>query len=185
MPLVPQAIKTGQQRAEPQLCPLSSNQGRPKEAPVGAPLVPGPVPAGTLTTRPQVLLGVEVALEHALIEEHVAHGLRDNDIHLLRERDLFYLPGDDHDAVGEVVTLHQDLWVGGPEGSRGSLHPLIHHASSGEGRLLSPCGHPIPSASFIGTLTRAMISHSLSPPSGPYRTPHVTINPERATANGS
>lgn len=39
------------------------------------PVVPGHVPAGTLTTRPQVLLGVEVALEHALIEEHVAHGL--------------------------------------------------------------------------------------------------------------
>lgn len=31
VPLALQATKTGQQRAEPQLCPLSSSQGHPKE----------------------------------------------------------------------------------------------------------------------------------------------------------
>ena len=55
---------------------------------------------------------MEVALKHAFIEEHVAHGLRDDDVHLLGEGHLLHLPGDDHNAVGEVVTLHQDLRVG-------------------------------------------------------------------------
>lgn len=81
----------------------------------------GPGPAETLTTWPQVFLGVKVALKHALIEEHVAHGLRDDDVHLLREGDLLHLPRDDHDPVGEVVTLHQDLQARGREGSWGSL----------------------------------------------------------------
>lgn len=82
---------------------------------------------------------MEVALEHALIEEHVAHGLRDDNVHLLGEGDLFHLPRDDDDALGEVVTLHQDLWAGGPP---------------------STC-------SLSSTLTLAAISHSTSSPSGP------------------
>lgn len=63
---------------------------------------------------------MEVALKHALIEEHVAHGLRNDNVHLFGQRDLLHLPRDDHDAVGEVVTFHQDLREGMPQGSWGS-----------------------------------------------------------------
>lgn len=93
---------------------------RPPVGALGPPTQATAMPAGTLTARAQVLLGVEVALKHALIEEHVAHGLRNNDVHLLGQRDLLHLPRDDHDAVGEVVTFHQDLRVGRSQGSRGS-----------------------------------------------------------------
>lgn len=73
-------------------------------------------------------------------------------------------------------------WVG----QRGHRGPCTHSSTTNpQGREgFCPHGHPIPSASFIGTLTRAMISHSLSPTSGPYRIPHVTINPERALLMG-
>ena len=96
---------------------------RPPVGALGPPTQATAMPAGTLTARAQVLLGVEVALKHALIEEHVAHGLRNNDVHLLGQRDLLHLPRDDHDAVGEVVTFHQDLRVGRSQGSR-TVFPL-------------------------------------------------------------
>lgn len=66
-------------------------------------------PPLVLTAGFQVFLGVEVTLQHALVEEHVAHGLRDDDVDLLGQRDLLHLPRDDHDPLRQVVALHQNL----------------------------------------------------------------------------
>ena len=37
-------------------------------------------------------LGVEEGFEHPLVEQHVAHRLRDDNVHLLRQVDLLNLP---------------------------------------------------------------------------------------------
>lgn len=52
-----------------------------------------------LTIGFEELLGMQVALQHALIEQHVAHGLRDDDVNLLRQRHLLHLPRDDDHAL--------------------------------------------------------------------------------------
>lgn len=101
-----------------------------------------------LTAGPQVLLGVEVALQHALVEEHVAHGLRDDDVHLLGERHLLYLAGDDHNAVHQVVALHQDLQASdmgyGVPVPKYRRWPLADVAASPARGLRAPAGSPDP-----------------------------------------
>lgn len=62
-----------------------------------------------LTVGFEELLCVKVALQHALVEQHVAHGLRDDDVHLLRQGHLLHLPGDDHHTIAQMVAVHQYL----------------------------------------------------------------------------
>lgn len=62
-----------------------------------------------LTVGFEELFGMQVALQHALIEQHVAHGLWDDDVNLLRQRHLLYLPRDDDYTITKTVTVHQHL----------------------------------------------------------------------------
>ena len=62
-----------------------------------------------LTVGFEPLLGVQVALQHALIVEHVTHGLRDDDVHLLRDRHLLHLTRHHADLTRQLVMLHQHL----------------------------------------------------------------------------
>lgn len=52
---------------------------------------------------------MQVALQHALVEQHVAHWLRDDDVHLLGQRHLFHLPWNDDHALPQTVAVHQYL----------------------------------------------------------------------------
>lgn len=52
-----------------------------------------------LTVGFQELLGMQVALQHALVEQHVAHWLRDDYVNLLRQRHLLHLSWDDNHTV--------------------------------------------------------------------------------------
>ena len=56
--------------------------------------------------------GVEHGVEHALVEEAVAHPLGDDDVHLgHRELDLLHLAADDGHDVAQAVVRHDLLGV--------------------------------------------------------------------------
>jgi len=93
------------------------------------PLSPPPShrsPTLLLTVGLEELLGVQVALQHALVEQHVAHGLRDDDVHLLGERHLLHLPRDDDHAIPQAVAVHQHL-RGGAQRYAGTINPRESH----------------------------------------------------------
>lgn len=52
-----------------------------------------------LTVGFEELLSMKVALQHALIEQHVAHGFRDDDVNLLWQRHLLHLPRYDNHTL--------------------------------------------------------------------------------------
>ena len=45
------------------------------------------------------LLGMKKSLKHAFVEEHVAHRLRDDNVHHLRQINLLYLARDYADTI--------------------------------------------------------------------------------------
>jgi len=57
-------------------------------------------------TRLEELLGVEECLQHPLVEQHVAHGLGDDHIHLFRNLYLLDLSADHLDDVVHLVRRH-------------------------------------------------------------------------------
>lgn len=54
---------------------------------------------------------VQICLEHALVEEHVAHRLGDDNVHHLRQFNFLYFPGDHHNFFLHVVRHNQLLRV--------------------------------------------------------------------------
>lgn len=62
-----------------------------------------------LTIWFEEFLGMQVALQHSLIKQHIAHGLRDDDVHLFRQSDLFHLSWDYYHTFCQPVTVHQNL----------------------------------------------------------------------------
>ncbi len=65
------------------------------------------------SARLEPLLGVKVRLQHPLVEQHVAHGLRDDDINLFRQLNLLDLAGDDLDDGAHAIGADQGLGVFG------------------------------------------------------------------------
>ena len=63
----------------------------------------------SLTPRFEPLLGVQEGLEHAFVEEHVAHGLRDDDVDHLGQLHLLHLARDHDDPVEHLVALYKGL----------------------------------------------------------------------------
>ena len=52
---------------------------------------------------------MEESLQHALVEEHVAHGFRDDQVHLLGQVNLFDFTGQHVDVLRQCVELDQCL----------------------------------------------------------------------------
>lgn len=52
---------------------------------------------------------MQVALQHPLVKQHIAHRLRDDDVHLLRQGDLLHLSWDYYHTLRQPVTVHQNL----------------------------------------------------------------------------
>lgn len=64
-----------------------------------------------LTFGLQPFLGVEIAFQHSLIQQHIPDRLRHDDIHPLWKGDLLDLPGQDRDPIGQMVALDKNLEV--------------------------------------------------------------------------
>ena len=77
-----------------------------------------------LAARLQELLSVKEGLEHPLVEQHVAHRLGDDDVHLLGQLDLIYLAADHLDHLVHLVGCHQLVGV---HGDTASLHCVNLH----------------------------------------------------------
>ena len=73
-------------------------------------------------TRLQPLLGMQVGLEHPLVEQHVAHRLRDDHVHLFRQLDLLDLARDDLDDAVQLVGADQHFCVLGNAGPFDRVH---------------------------------------------------------------
>ena len=62
-----------------------------------------------ITSGLEPLLGVEKRLEHAFVEEHVTHRLRDDDVDHLRQLYFLHLPRYHDDTVEHLVRLYEGL----------------------------------------------------------------------------
>lgn len=52
---------------------------------------------------------MQVALQHALIEQHVTHGLWNDDVNLLRQRHLLHFARNDDHTLPQTIAVHQHL----------------------------------------------------------------------------
>ena len=86
------------------------HEGRHVQVSPGREHLPAPVSL-------EPLLGVQIRLEHPLVEQHVSHGLGYDHVHLLGKLDLLDLARYDPDDVLDLVGLDQLLGVLGDAGT--------------------------------------------------------------------
>lgn len=60
----------------------------------------------------QPFSGAQEVPHEPLAEQHVSHGLRDDDVHHVRAADLLHVPFKDPDPLGQAVAVDQDLETG-------------------------------------------------------------------------
>ena len=62
-----------------------------------------------LTSWLQPFFGVEISFQHSLVEKHVTHRLRDDNVNLLRHVDFFNLAGNHDYFISQFVVADQSL----------------------------------------------------------------------------